>query len=282
MPAFGLDGPWRDRTGFAQTMEQASGLAWLTGTADGPPLVPRGPCDPIAGLHAAFATLVALTERDRTGRGSLVEATMVEAVLNVAAELIVEYTGHGAVLHRDGNRGPLAAPQGVYPCAGDDGWVALAVTDDTQWPALCALVGPAGLVADARLASAACRRARADGIDAAIRAWTTSREKTEAAAALVAAGIPAAPVTPAADLLDNPQLAARGFFEPLAHSVVGEHPMPGVAFRLASYDGQLLRRPAPTFGQHNDEVYGDVLGFSADDIDRWRERSLISDRPTGV
>ncbi|CAO5257881.1 hypothetical protein FAGKG844_850012 [Frankia sp. AgKG'84/4] len=165
MPAFGLDGPWRDRTGFAQTMEQASGMAWLTGTADGPPLIPRGACDPIAGLHAAFATLVALALRDRTGAGTLVEATMVEAVLNVAAELTIERTANGAELARDGNRGPLAAPQGVYRCAGPDRWVAIAVTGAADWDRLCALLARPDLAAEPARRTPDGRRRAHDRID---------------------------------------------------------------------------------------------------------------------
>ncbi|WP_007509544.1 CaiB/BaiF CoA transferase family protein [Pseudofrankia saprophytica] len=295
MPAFGLDGPWRDRTGFAQTMEQASGMAWLTGTADGPPVIPRGACDPIAGLHAAFATLVALAARDRPdgdGSGALVEATMIESVLNVAAELTVEYTESGASLRRDGNRGPLgplAAPQGVYRCArdpaGPDVWLALAITDDVQWRDLCAVLGRPDLAADAGLATLAGRRVTAahDRVDEAIAAWTAAApDRATALAALAAGGVPAAPVIPAADLLANPQLAARGFFERLAHPVVGEHPMPGVAFRLASHPGPLLRRPAPVFGQHDDEVYGGLLGLTPAELDGLRARRVLGDRPAGA
>ncbi|CUU56243.1 Crotonobetainyl-CoA:carnitine CoA-transferase CaiB [Parafrankia irregularis] len=301
MPAFGLDGPWRDRTGFAQTMEQASGMAWLTGTADGPPLIPRGACDPIAGLHAAFATLVALAARDRSGTGTgsgsssgtgtgrgaggtLVEATMVEAVLNVAAELTIEYTANGAELMRAGNRGPLAAPQGVYRCAGPDGWVALAILDDPAWIGLCTLIGRPDLARDPELVTSHGRRQASahDRIDAAITTWTAARDRDTAAAELVAAGVPAAPVVPPADLLDSSLHADRGFFERLRHPVVGEHPMPGVAFRLASHPGPLLRRPAPTFGQHDDEVYGDLLGLSASEINVLRESGLVADRPAGV
>ncbi|ADP80506.1 CaiB/BaiF CoA transferase family protein [Pseudofrankia inefficax] len=292
MPAFGLDGPWRDRTGFAQTMEQASGLAWLTGTRDGPPVIPRGACDPIAGLHAAFATLVALTARDRPGGGGVgafVEATMVESVLNVAAELTVEHSAYGASLHRDGNRGPLAAPQGTYHCsrdpAGPDVWLALAVTDDAQWPRLCAVAGRPDLAADPGLATLAGRRATPahDRVDAALAAWAAALpDRATGLAALAEAGVPAAPVTPAAALLANPQLVARGFFERLAHPVVGEHPMPGVAFRLASHPGPLLRRPAPVFGQHDDEVYRDLLGLTHPEIEGLRARGVLADRPAGV
>src|SRR5207247_4936493 len=97
MPAFGLDGPWRDNVGFAQTMEQITGLAWLTGHPYDQPRIQQGPCDPLAGMHAAFATLVALGERDRTGTGHLVECAMVEGALNAAAEQIVEHGAHDVV-----------------------------------------------------------------------------------------------------------------------------------------------------------------------------------------
>ena len=118
MPAFGLDGPWRDRVGFAQTMEQATGMAWMTGHADGPPVIPRGVCDPMAGLHAAFAAVAALAIRDRQGTGMHVESTMVESALNVAAEMLLEYSRNGIQMRRQGNRGPGATPQGVYRCRG--------------------------------------------------------------------------------------------------------------------------------------------------------------------
>ena len=144
MPAFGLDGPWRDRVGFAQTMEQATGMAWMTGHADGPPVIPRGVCDPIAGLHAAFAAIAALVIRDRDGTGMHVESTMVESALNVAAEMLVEYSRNGIEMRRNGNRGPGASPQGVYRCQGDDEWVALAAIDDAARASLAAdSTGPA-------------------------------------------------------------------------------------------------------------------------------------------
>src|SRR5439155_26342530 len=127
MPAFGLDGPWRDRTGFAQTMECIAGMAWVTGFPDGPPVLVRGACEPLAGVHAAFATVLALSERDRRGEGMLVEAAMVEAAVNVAAEQVIEYDNTGTLRTRTGNRSPLAAPQGVYRCEGNDRWVALSV-----------------------------------------------------------------------------------------------------------------------------------------------------------
>lgn len=100
MPAFGLTGPWRDRTGFAQTMEQASGMAWLTGFDDGPPILPHGPCDPIAGMHAAFAVIGCLHDVRGHGTGHFLECAMVESALNVAAELVLEHQAYGTELRR--------------------------------------------------------------------------------------------------------------------------------------------------------------------------------------
>ena len=133
MPAFGLDGPWRDRNGFAMTIEQASGLAWITGYRD-LPLVVRGACDPLGGMHAVFALLMALEHRRRTGEGQLVEVPLLETALNVAAEQVIEHSAYGALLERDENRGPVSAPQGVYACAGDDVFVAVAVETDALCP----------------------------------------------------------------------------------------------------------------------------------------------------
>ena len=115
MPAFGLDGPWRDNVGFAQTMEQMSGMAWLTGHPDDQPRIMRGPCDPIAGMHGAFAALLGLRERAASGAGMLVESPMVEAAINCSTEMIAEWTAAGVELTRGGNRSRFAAHRGCIP-----------------------------------------------------------------------------------------------------------------------------------------------------------------------
>ena len=257
MTAFGLDGPWRERTGFAQTMESLSGMAWLTGRPDGPPVLVRGACDPLAGLHAVFATLVALEARDRDGLGRLVEATMVEAALNAAAEQVIEHSRRGTLLSRLENRDPCHAPQNVYRCAGDDGWVALSVVADDQWRALATVVGEARWDDDPTLADADSRRSRQDEIDARIARWTAALAPEEAAARLAAAGVPAAPVVPPRELARNPQLRHRRLFETEDHPVTGGHEIPVLPMRFGHVD-RWLRRPSPTLGQHNAEVLGEV------------------------
>jgi crotonobetainyl-CoA:carnitine CoA-transferase CaiB-like acyl-CoA transferase len=280
MPAFGLDGPWKDRNGFAQTMEAVSGLAWRTGFEHELPTLVLGVCDPLAGNHTAFATLLALGARAQTGKGMLVESVMVESALNVAAEAIVEYGAGAPTLGRLGNRGPDAAPQGVYPGSADDSWVALAVESDDQWDALVDALGSPPWASDPALRTVEGRRAHHDLLDEHLGAWTHARTTEEAAASLSAAGVPAEMVIAARDVVRNPQLRERGLFETEDHPVTGPHPVPTLPFRFAHVAGW-LRAPSPTLGQHNDEVLGS-LGLDADERDALRERHVIGERLVGT
>jgi crotonobetainyl-CoA:carnitine CoA-transferase CaiB-like acyl-CoA transferase len=269
MPAFGLDGPWRDRVGFAQTMEQVTGMAWITGHADDQPRIPRGPCDPLAGAHAAFAVLVALEERARTGSGPFIESTMVEAALNVAAEQIIEWTANGVELHRQGNRAPGFVPQGLYACAGEEQWLALSVATDEQWKALVEVVG---LVAD---------RSDHDALDQELAAWAKDRDLDATVDELIAAGVPAGAARDPRTIGTHPQLSARGFFERLEHPVVGDQPFAALPFRFASVD-RWLTRPAPTMGEHNAEVLGGELGLSDDELAALEAAGVIGTAPSGL
>ncbi len=277
MPAFGLDGPWRDRVGFAQTMEQATGMAWMTGHADGPPVIPRGVCDPIAGLHAAFAAIAALVIRDGDGTGMHVESTMVESALNVAAEMLVEYSRNGIEMRREGNRGPGASPQGVYRCQGDDEWVALAAMDNAARVSLARIIGQPELGPDE-----AGWRDRADEIDKLISDWTARRWVAEAVDALRAGGVAAARVTAPAALLSDPQLLARGFWETVDHPVAGSFLCTGMPFAFVGKPRRWIRRVPPLYGQHTSEVLVDVLGHSQQDLVELRDSGATSTRPAGL
>ncbi len=282
MPAFGLDGPWRDHTGFAQTMEQLSGMAWVTGHADDQPRIQRGPCDPLAGMHAAWALLVALGERERTGVGQLVEVTMVEGALNAAAEQVIEWTAHGRRLERQGNRSPEAAPQGLYAAAGsrpgEEDWLAISVATNAQWRALCTVLGRADWEADAALATLEGRRTVHDALDAGLRAWAAQTPLGVALERLGAAGVPVGRVVDARRASRQPQIAARGFFEEIDHPVVGTHATPTVPFRLDGVE-RWIRRPAPTVGQHAREVLAERLGLSAAELDALEADAVIGTAP---
>ncbi len=287
MPAFGLSGPWRDHTGFAQTMEQLSGLAWLTGHVDDQPRIPRGPCDPIAGMHGAFALLVALARRGESGHGHHVESTMVESALNVAAEQLVEWSAHGHLMNREGNRSPVAAPQGLYACAGAvpgavEGWMALAVVSDEQWRALRRALGDPAWAADPELDTRAGRRRAHDAIDEHLREWARQRDRAELVSELRTLGIPASEVANPCRLLEtNPQLRARRHFETPEHPVVGRMPLASFPFRFASVE-RWLRTPAPRMGEHNEAVLGGLLGLSTEELRDLEARGVIGTRPEGL
>ena len=181
MPGFGLTGPMRDNPAFGYVIEDAAGLTWLTGYPDASPVEPYTLGDPNAGLHALNGLLLALEHRRRTGEGVLVEAAMVEAAISIAAAQPIEYSAFGTVLRRDGNRGPLAAPQNLYLSGGTDefgrvdAWVAVAVATDEQWAALAGALGHPAWAEDPELSTAEGRRARHDDIDEHLGAWCATR-----------------------------------------------------------------------------------------------------------
>ena len=281
MPAFGLDGPWRDRPGFAQTMEQITGLAWMTGHVEDQPRIQRGPCDPNGGLHAAFAALIGLERRDRTGTGCLVEAPMFEAALAIAAEPVLEWSAYGVMVERMGNRGPTASPQNLFLADAPEQWLALACETDQQWLALTEVIGAPELAADPDLATRRGRRAAEDRIETVIAAWVAARDVDTAVEAFVAAGVPAAPVRDQRVSSFHPQFVARGFFETIDHPVVGPHPTPGLPFRYASVD-RWLRTPAPTIGQDNAEILGTMLGHTDEELTELETAGIVGTRPQGV
>jgi crotonobetainyl-CoA:carnitine CoA-transferase CaiB-like acyl-CoA transferase len=287
MPAWGLDGPWRDRVGFAASVEQASGLAWITGYED-MPLIIRGACDPVGGMHALMGLLAALEDRRKTGEGQLVECALVEPALNLAAEQIIEWSAHGELLTRQENRGAGAAPQGCYRCAGTDAedrgaspsepWVAIAVTTNEQWTALDALLGQPNWAAGAELASERGRRAHHEEIDAALDAWCSGRSADEAASTLLAAGIPASPLWNAHFVVPNPQLDHRAFHQIIEHPVTGPTRYPGFPARFSGRSSK-EKTPPPTLGQHNVELLAGKLGLSDEEIERLVDAKVIGTRP---
>jgi crotonobetainyl-CoA:carnitine CoA-transferase CaiB-like acyl-CoA transferase len=237
-------------------------------------------------MHAAWALLVALAERARSGRGLHVECTMVEGALNAAAEQILERGAYGELLGRMGNRSPFAAPQGLYPCAGSvpgrERWLALSVDGDASWGALVALLGRPAWALDPELATAAGRRRRHDAIDAALRAWCAVRERDALVDELLAAGVPAAPVADPRDASACPQHRARGFFEEIEHPVLGRQPIPSVPFRYRSSVARWLRAPAPTLGEHNRGILGGWLGLADAEIEALARAGVIGTRPAGL
>jgi crotonobetainyl-CoA:carnitine CoA-transferase CaiB-like acyl-CoA transferase len=284
MPAWGLTGPWRDRPGFAQNMEQVTGLAWITGYRDGPPVVPRGPCDPMGGLHAAFAVLACLWVRERTGIAQRIEAPLVDAAVNVAAQQVIDYSARGYLWERAGNRGPLGAPQGIYKCAKVEAWLALSIENDAQWIALCDTLGRRDWRNDARFATDDARRVHHDELDGLLGEELSRRELEAMVGALLSVGVPVAQVMRPEEVGTNPQLRARGFFETLRHPAAGKVAYPGFGARSATrveHKAKLHSSPPPLLGQHNREVLAGLLGVSDAELAELERTQVIGTRPIG-
>ncbi len=255
MPAFGLQGPWRDRVGFAQTIEQSCGLAFLTGYEGEAPVIPNGMCDPLAGVHGAIAALVGMAERDRTGEGQVIEAPMVGAGLAVAAEQVVEYSTFGNLQRSMGNSSPLMFQQ-VFRGPGEDEWIAVCLPD--------------GQALEAALAVS-----EGTGIDD-LERWCAAHPAEEAAETLMAHGVPATRVQWAHEVVDNPQLRHRGFFEQLDHPLCGRHTYISWPARFSAGPEAWNRVASPTMGQHNHEILAE-LGYDEAAIDRLRRQGVISE-----
>ncbi|MDR3657944.1 MAG: CoA transferase [Mycobacterium sp.] len=271
MPGFGLDGPWRDNPAFAYVIESAAGVSWMTGYPDRPPYEPYSIGDPNAGMHALNGLLLALEHRRRTGQGVLVEAAMVDAALSISAEQVIEYSAYGALLQRAGNRGPTAAPQNLYRSADIDefgrldSWVAIAVATDDQWERLCGALGSPSWAARPELSNEAGRRANEDVIDERLAAWCEHRSADDIVDTLWDAGVPVAKVMQPHRQIELVQLAFRGFFEEVDHPVNGRAKLSTVPMRFSGGPGLFHRSPAPTLGQHNEELLSE-LGLTPAEI----------------
>jgi crotonobetainyl-CoA:carnitine CoA-transferase CaiB-like acyl-CoA transferase len=254
-----------------------SGYSQLTGYEDGPPMLAGHPVtDALAGMMGTFSVLVALEHRRRSGRGQYLDLSQVEALTGLIGEAVADYSMNGRLWPRMGNRHPWMAPHGVYRCSGEDSWVAIAVGSDAEWRALCEVMGRVELANDARFATLPARHHNQSELDGHIEAWTRERGPHGIMQILQQAGIAAGPVLTPSQILSDPHLETRGFFEVMDRAEVGGHPYPGPAFKLSKTPGR-LRRPAPLLGEHNDYVLGVLLGMSDAEM-----RELTSDDVIGT
>lgn len=279
MTGYGLDGPERDRVSFGPTLQALAGFtALMTERGDPPAGFGHAYADVAAGHMAAVATLAALRHRARTGLGQEIDLAQQETLLALVGPLLLARALDGAVSQPIGNASQEApaAPHGVYPCAGDDRWIAIVVPDDATWHAFARVVGSASWASDPRFATAAGRLAHAAELDALVATWTREREAESAMATLQAAGIPAGHVADARALCTrDPQLAARGY-------VVSVRTPEGRTVRLdgcpivLSATPPAIRGPGPLLGEHTDAVLSTLLGASDHDIARLRADGIVA------
>jgi crotonobetainyl-CoA:carnitine CoA-transferase CaiB-like acyl-CoA transferase len=275
MPAFGSTGPWSQFRAYGSTVEQASGLPHLNGLEEDPPTMQHVALgDAVGGLTGAAALLVALRHQANTGEGQFVDLSQVEGLFPLAAHGILQYAATGSAPPREGNRSSSHAPRGVYRCAGEDEWIVIEVSDEAQWDALKQQIGEAlsgfGDMND--------RQQRAESLDAAIARWTAERDAREVMMQLQGAGIPAASTHSSKSLLNDPHLEQRGFWQWLERAVVGRQPNPSPPYRIGDAPFPIAT-PAPTLGQHNEEVLSGILDLGSDDLARLTGLGIIGTRP---
>ncbi len=271
----GQYGPAAGMAGYGYHAGAVAGFYEVTGWPD---LPPDGPwmayTDTIAPRFVAASLIAAVDRQRRTGEGCHLDGAQLEMGLQFLAPELLDYQLQGHQAGRLGNRARDAAPQGVYACAGEDQWCAIAVDDDAQWRALRALLGEPGWAADSALDSVDGRLAAHDLLDRRLSAWARPQGARELMAQLLEAGVPAGVVQRSSDLLGDPQYAHRGFYRTLEHGEMGPCPYAGQQFRIRGYDGA-ARRPGPLLGEHSFEVL-EELGYETDAIAELVAAGVIS------
>ena len=277
MPSFGSDGPESNARGYGNTVEAMAGVTGLTGYHDGDGqryTLSNALGDPVGGLHGVFALMVALRERERSGRGQLIELAQVESLIPFVADAMLDFQFSGKVPAARGNRHREHAPHGIYRCAGDDNWIALACESDEQWRSLAGALG----LDDQSFASASDRKANEDALDAELSRAIANLSADDCVARLGDAGVLVAPVNSAPAVMADPQIQGREYFVAIERAVVGTHLYPGAVARLPDTP---LRAdtPAPLLGEHNRQVFAELLAMTDEEITELERSGVIGSRP---
>lgn len=279
MPAFGLSGPYRERVSYGPGVDAMSGLSHLTGYADSSPMKPGNFfCDQNAGVLTALACMSALRYRNRTGAGQHIEMPMIDGEFQVLGDAYIDHWMNKRERTRTGNDHPWMAPHNVYPCRGTDSWVAIAVENDAQWAALCDVLGRPELKSDVRFAGQLQRWRNRNEADGYIAEYTSGLHHRQVEAQCQRAGIPAAAVLDAVELLQDEHVQARDGFEYVDVPNVGPTPYPRVAFKLSGTPVPITKA-APGFAEDNDYVYRELLGLSEDAIRALEDQQIITSEP---
>ena len=273
--AFGRSGPMRNARGLHSAVNLFSGVADVTGYADGEPRL-LGGCipDPLSGNYSAFAVMAAIRHCRRTGQGQFIDVAMYEAMMTLIPEAVIDYSMNGHEPERIGNRDITKAPHGIFRCRDDDSWIALSVESDEEWRAMCAAVGKPEWAADEGLQTAEGRIANVHRLELALEEWTRSMPLKDAVDLLQAAGIAAAPVLRNDELLHDEQLIERGLVVTIDHLIVGPRRQLGLPWRMDSFG--IDYRRAPLLGEHTREILTGLVGLSDQEYDQLEADGVLA------
>ncbi|MDI2027595.1 CoA transferase [Saccharopolyspora sp. TS4A08] len=271
---YGQDGPYASRAGFGAIGEAMGGMRHMTGEPDRPPSrVGVSVGDSLAATFSALGAVMALHARNRTGRGQVVDTAIYEAVLAFMESLIPEWEVAGYRRERTGSVLPRIAPSNAYPTA-DGAEIIIGANRDTVFTRLCELMGEPELATGERYGTHDARGENQVELDELISAWTRQFDADDVLDKLHEAGVPAGRVYTAQDMVADPHFAARQAIVRLMHPELGEFPMQNVVPRLSDTPGE-VRSLGPELGEHNAEIYGQVLGADEDQLSRWRADNII-------
>ena len=269
----GQTGPDAHFAGYAPLFGAWGGLGQMTGYPDGPPVEMRHVMDHTVGMNAAVAVLAALHHRAATGEGALVDVSARAVAASLLGEALL-LAAAGTAPQRIGNAHPRMAPHGVYPAAGEDRWIAIAVASDSEWRALRDLVGDPALTTP-RFETEAVRHAESATIDAVLAGWTARHEANALAARLQAAGIAAHASWTTPEIAADTHLRSRGAILAVAEPDGTPRAAVGVPVRLSKSSGSGIHRGTPRLGEDEDHVFGDLLGMGRDERQRLEADEII-------
>lgn len=272
---FGRTGPESHYVAYGQTLQAYSGLTYATGYPGSPPRGLSAPLtDMITGTSAVLGVLSALYHRRKTGEGSHIDLSMLEATSAQLPEPILEYLVAGRDRGSLGNDDAVMAPHAVYRCKGEDAWLAIAVGSEEEWRGLCQALENPAWCADPRFGSAELRRDHKKELDQCLDAWTRQGDRFELMHLLQRHGVPAGVVCDARDVVENPHHKERGFFIELNDHTIGRKRFVGQPWRLTP-DNEVCYEPAPLFGEDNLYVYCQVLGIPRAEYQRLVNTQIV-------
>lgn len=271
LTAFGRTGPYANRPGFARIAEAISGLTYITGYADRPPVFAGYPiADGVAGMYGAYSVLLALRQRDLTGAGQLVDLALYEPVLRMMEDFIVDYSATGSIKQRRGNEQNNICPNNIYPTA-DERYVVLPISTESMWSRLVGLIGRADIAVYHTNRERLHHRAE---IDEAISAFTRRYTLDKLLALFEERGIACGKLYSAKEIFEDPQIRERGnlteIYDPdLKRNLTVQAPIPRIS------NVQPCLTAAPRLGEHNNEIYRKLLGIDQDALDTYRTAGVI-------
>ncbi len=270
----GHSGPHKDYVAYGSLLQHYTGWNSISGYPNREPIKGGLWADPWVGMELAMVTIAALNHRVQTGEGQYIDVSMAEALSASIPEAILGFQMNGSMREPQGNRDDWYAPHGVYHCAGADRWIAIAVTTDAEWQALCRVIGRSDLAAEPRFAHASSRVTHQEELDAAVTAWTQHLDDYEAMKRLQAVGIPAGPSLDIARVYHDVQLREGGYLTELQTRDGEVRVLPGLPWRFTDLEAPPITA-APVLGQHNTDVYKGLLGLSEAEIARLIEQQII-------